>query len=99
MISNKMHALNSMVYLNKMNIYNNIAMDKVSSYEIVLNFVNKRTKGRTNRIVVVIIHQSFFSFDKTILLTQSMKLDVIFFTKENCIKLIKNFEKCNYLSI
>ena len=66
MISNKMHALNSMVYLNKMNIYNNIAMDKVSSYETVLKIVNKGTNGRTYRNVIIVWHTNFFSLDKTI---------------------------------
>ena len=66
MISNKMHALNSMVYLNKMNIYNNIAMDKVSSYETVLKIVNKGTNGRTYRNVIIVLHTNFFSLDKTI---------------------------------
>ena len=47
-----------------MNVHINIAMDKVPSYETVLQFVDKRINGRTNRNVVVIMHLSFFSLDE-----------------------------------
>ena len=61
-----MHAIISIAYLDKINVHINIAINKVSRYETVLHFVNKRTNGRTTRNVVVIMHQLFLPLDETI---------------------------------